>query len=1026
MASRGTARKERAHTTGRTNRQKGRMLSEGPIDFDNTVRGAGTTMFTYYQASHVPMTPWGEGNYDFSPKLPGHDFRQSGADPNEQKRLRRETARQQELLAATSSPGPLAGTAPGRLGIVVDAEAGAMTVSATKERHDIFGTLATRRDLKDSKQKGHKVAPRWNPARWHEVPVHERAPLQKEQGEAWNSRESGRNQGDLKGHDRLGRATRTSRAEDVRTPESGFGHPAMTTDSKEYYPGRNLIDNAGEIPGGDFQVRPVHLPDFANPPPLDADPVQRMKRIREVMKQRYAGRMGLMSVFRSCSIRKPGYVFPKDLAQIFDQMGIKVTDHECQLLVEAVDKDDKNAISFEEFADLIYGPEVQVGGAAHQAKERHVRKVTRTLAESLISNSHQLGKAFCEIDPERHFKVGKEQFASALGSAVNHISGQAVEFLWASQFPGGQEPEADHEKVIDWRQFMGQLAAFSHENRVSTPCCVQGRKRQYDMLQRTAPITGGQVPDLDLNRPAQDANDRVQLVAGNLMHLKSQLDFPPREAGLLTESFVEDIRARAERADHTLAKRIPRARMEALLKDHQMMHQDDLIELLLRELDAPGTQEAPKVPKPLYAGAPGVGSGTSGEAASAAAEVGGSAAGAAGSSADVPGYVPPEERPYTDASLGGFKGPEGLKLFRADIEAYVATQRTNRDHEVKLADFVEKVYRPEHEKKALDVVNDGLNRALRLHRPPRERPPHGEGTERYENEWQARHCFEQLADNIALVETSNGGKLKPSAIFKRIDMDGDGYVSLSDLKTALEKYKVLHTSADLHAMLSTLDPKDHGSCNMGEFTRHFKLHQGSLIDNMTKTIKEVYHEGGVVYHGDSPAAETASTPASSAAPSPMLRAGAAIASPGVTLTPGRVSDVMRNRFSAWKAETHELFSSPSKTRYGLTHYPDTRHVTEANVPMSHSFLGEAERFKTTNQMHSIFAPPDYERPQVMDDVKKHARGEFRVERIRARQRDFAETHQRQEDAANTFDEMKIARKALNILSYERKCRASCA
>jgi Ca2+-binding EF-hand superfamily protein len=1021
MASRGTFRKERTHSTGVTNRQKGRSVSDAPLDFDNTTRGHGTSMFGFGLGTHVPLTCRGEGNYDFQPKLPGHDFRQPNADPADTKRLRRETARREAAASATTIGSPSASrTSPLRL------TAGP--------------TMVGENTLREAKQKGHKVAPRWNPAKWHHYPTHEQAPLQKEQGEVWNHAESMRAQGEIKGHDRLFRAVRTSRAEDVKTPESGFGHPAYSSDSKEYYPGRNIIDVASEIPGGDFQVRPVHLPDFANPPPPDADPVARMKRIHEVMKQRYAGRMGLMDVFRSCALTKPGFIFPKDLGQIFDQMGIKLTAEETNILVKAVDKDGKKAIAFEEFADLIYGPDVNVGGPEHEAKERYVRKITKTLADSLISNSQQLGQAFCELDPERHFRVDREQFGSALGSACNHISAQAVDFLWASQFPGAEPGSVDHQ-VIDWRQFMGQLAAFSHDNRVPTPCCVQGRKRQYDMLQRTAPITKGQVPELDLNRPEQDSESQIQLVAGHIMHRSTKLEFPPRQAGLLTENYVEDIRHKAERADKSLHQHIPRARMEALLKNREMVHQDELVELLCTELDMPGQQDAMAAQVPLYAGAPGLTS-----TAKPSADAGGDPASpAAGGPA---GYTAPEDRPHADKSLGGFKGPEGLKLFHADVESYIATQNVNRDHEVKVSDFIAKVYRPEHEKKAIDVVNDGLNRALRKHRPPRERPKHDEegGEARYDNYWQARLMFEQIADNIAMMEASNGGKLKPSAIFKRVDIDGDGYVTLSDLKTACEKYKVLHTSSDLHAMLSVLDKEDHGCVNIGEFTRNFELHQGSMIDNMTKTMKEVYHEGGTVYRGEdaAPATPTGtpaggrsfSTPPASSAKSPMLRgAGASIVSSpeqgqGVTMTPtrtpGRVSDVMRTRFSTWKAEKHELWNSPSKTRYGLTHYPDTRHVIEATMPMSHSFMAEDERFKTTNQMHSVFSPIDRERPQVQDDMKKHATGEFRCERIRARQRDFADRAQRAEDAANEFDTMKIARKALSMLSYERKCRASCA
>merc|ERR1719453_1578249 len=105
---------------------------------------------------------------------------------------------------------------------------------------------------------------------------------------------------------------------------------------------------------------------------------------------------------------------------------------------------------------------------------------------------------------------------------------------------------------------------------------------------------------------------------------------------------------------------------------------------------------------------------------------------------------------------------------------------------------------------------------------------------------------------------------------------------------------------------------------------------------------------------------------------------------------GRITDVIRARTNSWKPQKAELYTSVAPTRYGMTIYPDTRHVTEANVPLSHSYLGEGERFKTTNNVKSMFSVPDHTDPQAEDNLRRHARGEYRVERIRQRQRDFTE------------------------------------
>jgi len=743
-------------------------------------------------------------------------------------------------------------------------------------------------------------------------------------------------------------------------------------------------------------------------------------------------------------------------------MGLKVNDQECDILVKAVDRDRKGAITYEEFADLIYGPRLAVGDSPQEAQERHVRFVTKKLVDNLLSNGQALGKAFCEIDPERHYAISKDQFANAVATACNHISHQAVEFLWASQFPGQESDNLDS-KVIDWRDFMGQLAHFAHNNRAPTPCTVQGRKRQYDLLQRTAPLTGGRLEDLELHRPDQNADDEVQMVAGNLCHRATDLPHRPRDAAMLTEHYVEVLRAKAQRTERALPKLIRKSRLQELLKERETVHQDDLIDMLVNELEEPNTQSSLRRKEPLYASHSSKGPDvmTLDQSAEGAREADTSL----------------ETVKEPSAAAQGLAGPPAsLKLLRGDIEAFVVTQRHNRDHEVDVQQFIENVYKPPDEKKVIHYVNDGLNRALRGNPPPRERPPDSEKP-RYENYWQARYVMEALADAIALVENSNGGKLKPSKMFKRLDFDNDGYLSLSDLRSACEKFKIPNSSADLHALFSLLDKNDQGAVDIGEFTRNYQVHQGSLLDSMMRPIKSVKHEGGIEYggpvqekidtqmreleerhhsqalrsssappnSGDDVASEAASRQHSAVLPrsgsnagsnrSQISRTGASIASSGAPIYEpqvnqltgkARISDVIRARFNAWKPDKSELYTSLPKTRFGMTIFPDTRHVAEPSVPLCSHTMGDAERFKTTNNMYSIFSVPDHQNAQAEDTMRKHATREFKVERIRARQRDFEERCWAANEAAQQYDEMKVARKAMNLLNYERRCHMSCA
>jgi len=351
--------------------------------------------------------------------------------------------------------------------------------------------------------------------------------------------------------------------------------------------------------------------------------------------------------------------------------------------------------------------------------------------------------------------------------------------------------------------------------------------------------------------------------------------------------------------------------------------------------------------------------------------------------------------------------------------------------------------------------------------------------QRYENYWQARVLMDHVNDAIATVECSNGGKVKPSKIFKCLDFDNDGFITLSDLKSALEKHKVPHMSPDLHAMFSELDKKDQGSVDIGEFTRNFEVFQGSVLENMQKPIKAVYHEGGVELGGPleeqikakeraiaegkmpgnmarsssetlvlddrarsappgsvSGASQRSGHSKASSSRSQMSRAGAKMvgASP-IIYAPeveqilqgqGRISDVIRARTNQWKPTKAEIYTSMPQTRYGMTMYPDTRHVTEPSMPLAAQYMPDAERFKTTSSVKSIFAVPDVRDPQQADTMRKHARNEYRIERIRSRQRDFTDRCNAANEAASEFDDMKIARKAMNQLNYERRCQMACA
>jgi hypothetical protein len=544
-----------------------------------------------------------------------------------------------------------------------------------------------------------------------------------------------------------------------------------------------------------------------------------------------------------------------------------------------------------------------------------------------------------------------------------------------------------------------------------------------------------------------------------MVHRSSNLPNLPREAAFLTPHYVEDLRIKAERVEKALPENIPKARLRALLKNRERVSQDDLVDMLVTEMQDPNLQSPlPQQDLPYSRSMP--------------ARVGGAevmdleGASKGRDQAGRTGVIPKEDRVQSDADVGvegGNGGTARLSVVKAEVQAYVATLRHDKDFQVDVDSLINEVYRPLLEKKQIEYVNDGLNRQLRGLRPLRERPPNEEHP-RYENYWQARNMMDNLNDAMSQVENSNGGKIKPSRVFKRLDMDGDGYITMVDLQTACDKYGIPCNNAELHSMFTAIDKNDRGSIDIGEFTRNYEVFQGNIMDNMMKPIKGVYHEGGVEYGGpvqeamdarnkeilanEAPAGtgRAQSEPPNSGAPpntgsvrsvstgrSQMSRAGASIAGsvsvihapPASNVGNAKISDVIRSRTSQWKPNKAEIYNSMPKTRFGMTCFPDTRHVTEAYMPLSGSFLGEHERFKTTNSAKSIFAIPDPKDPQQEDSIKRHARNEYRVERIRARQTEFVNRSVAATEASSKFDELKIARKALNQLTYERRVQASC-
>ncbi|KAF4669003.1 hypothetical protein FOL47_002738 [Perkinsus chesapeaki] len=112
--------------------------------------------------------------------------------------------------------------------------------------------------------------------------------------------------------------------------------------------------------------------------------------------------------------------------------------------------------------------------------------------------------------------------------------------------------------------------------------------------------------------------------------------------------------------------------------------------------------------------------------------------------------------------------------------------------------------------------------------------------------WRGYHAMEVLSEVLEKKEYGHGGRLKANNVFNRIDMDGDGYITLSDIKNAVKHYNIPLNGSDQLALLKVLDKDyNHGSVNLPQFTRSFLLNNNaSILDSLKKQFVGVIDKVG--------------------------------------------------------------------------------------------------------------------------------------------------------------------------------------
>ena len=169
--------------------------------------------------------------------------------------------------------------------------------------------------------------------------------------------------------------------------------------------------------------------------------------------------------------------------------------------------------------------------------------------------------------------------------------------------------------------------------------------------------------------------------------------------------------------------------------------------------------------------------------------------------------------------------------------------------------------------------------------------------------------------------------------------------------------------------------------SLAEFTAAFTPFQGSLVDNMERAQKSIAVNIGEQLY--------------------------------------RITDVKRGRENALL-----MPSEGPATRFGRTAYFDTRFLTEpsAEIPNNAGYLDESKRFRTTYHSANRWSSLDSTLPQVQDSLRAEKTRNFRLERVRWRQDALREQREAGERAAEEFDRVRIAQKAVMKLEYEDRVR----
>jgi hypothetical protein len=208
------------------------------------------------------------------------------------------------------------------------------------------------------------------------------------------------------------------------------------------------------------------------------------------------------------------------------------------------------------------------------------------------------------------------------------------------------------------------------------------------------------------------------------------------------------------------------------------------------------------------------------------------------------------------------------------------------------------------------------------------------------------------------------------------------YKALDDLKKVRETSNVDISDEHLVALHAALDKKKQGSVSAVEFTQAFTPFQGDLKTSMQRlqTISGITFGDGSHY---------------------------------------RITDLKRARENALLRSSSEI-----PTRYGRSAYFDTRLVTEpgADIPCNPSYQPDSMRFRTSYNSANRWGSLDLTSPQVQDALRSEKTRNYRLQRIKWNQEVIQAQQDAGERAADEYDRLRLANKAIQRIEYEERVK----